>query len=149
MADINLKQDEADTLIQMPKVRDNDDVSEFPIAGGAVTVPLLSEDRREKFLLDITRSRIKLVKGTYQNRARGVVVLLRLDFGGPSHRNPDDSEIECPHLHRYREGYGDKWAEPVPTDAFTDIADPWQALQDFMRYCNVIETPEIRRGLFV
>ena len=40
-----------------------------------------------------------LTKGRYQNRARNVVVLLRLDFGGAPPRNPDGSELPCPHLH--------------------------------------------------
>ncbi len=34
-----------------------------------------------------------LTKGTYQNRARGVAILARLDFGGAPHRNRDDQEI--------------------------------------------------------
>ena len=37
--------------------------------------------------------------------------LLRLDFGKP-HRNPDGEHLDCPHLHRYREGEGLAWAEP-------------------------------------
>ena len=45
-------------------------------------MPLLSPDKRESFFLDITRSQIKLTKGTYQNRARSVAILARLDFGG-------------------------------------------------------------------
>ncbi|KJU85379.1 prophage protein [Candidatus Magnetobacterium bavaricum] len=40
------------------------------------------------------------------------IILLRLCFGGHPHRNPDDTEISSPHLHRYREGYADKWAYP-------------------------------------
>ena len=120
----------------------------YPVPGGQVRIPLISENKRERFFLDIERGIINLLKGKYQNRARQVVVLLRLDFGGPPHRNPDDGEVLCPHLHIYREGYGDKWAIPVPTDAFPDAADPWQTLADFMRYCNVVEPPLIRRGLF-
>jgi hypothetical protein len=75
-------------------------------------------------------------------------VLVRLDFGGAPHRNPDGEEIGSPHLHLYREGYGDKWAVPVPEDRFENLSDPWQTLEDFMRYCNVVQSPMIRRGLF-
>jgi len=102
MAERDLTQSEADGLIQMHKVRVNDDLSEYPALGGSVTIPLTSRDRREHFLLDISRGRIDLLKGTYQNRGRQVVVLVRLDFGGPPHRNPDEREIPCAHLHVYR-----------------------------------------------
>ena len=78
-----------------------------------------------------------------------MVVLVRLDFGGPPHRNPDDTEVGVPHLHVYREGFGDKWAMTVPKDKFPDLADLWQTLQDFMGYCNVIERPNINQGLFI
>ena len=111
-------------------------------------VPLVSPDKRESFILDVSRGRIDLKKGTYQNRARQVVVLVRLDFGGPTHRNPDGVEIACPHFHVYREGYGDKWALPVPADRFPNLGDLWVTLEDFMRYCNVTIAPNIRRGLF-
>jgi len=148
MPDIDLTQSEADGLIVMEKVRANDDFYEYLGTGGAVTVPLTSRDKREHFLLDISRGRIDLLKGKYQNRGRQVVVLVRLDFGGPPHRNPDGEEIGCPHLHVYREGYGDKWAMPVPADQFPNMADLWQTLQDFMTYCNIGEPPNISRGLF-
>lgn len=98
------------TLLAMEKHRVDDTVFEYPDLGGALRIPLQSPDRRETFSLDITRSQVNLVKGTYQNRGRGVVILARLDFGGAPHRNPDDVEVPCPHLHIYREGYGDRWA---------------------------------------
>jgi hypothetical protein len=148
MADLDLTQAEADTLIAMPKVRVNDDTWDYPGGGGYLIVPLASQDKREQFLLDISRGRIDLQKGKYQNRARQIVVLVRLDFGGAPHRNPDDQEMPCPHLHLYREGFGDKWAVAVPADKFPNIDDLWQTLQDFMRFCNVVDPPAINRGLF-
>lgn len=53
-----------------------------------------------------------------------------------------------PHLHLYREGYGDKWAVEVPDGILSNPADAWQVLHDFMRYCGVVEQPNIVRGLF-
>lgn len=117
-------------------------------AGGKVTVPLVSPNKRENFLLDVARGRIELKKGTYQSRARQIIILVRLDFGGPSHRNPNDEEIPCPHLHVYREGFGDKWAVPVPPEAFPNITDAWMTLSDFLKFCNVTEPPRFTRGLF-
>ena len=148
MAESNLTQSEADALIGMAKHRADDTRWDYPDMGGSIAVPLVSADRREQFILDVSRGRIDLAKGTYQTRGRQVVVLVRLDFGGSPHRNPDGEEIGSPHLHLYREGYGDKWACPVPASRFPNIGDSWQTLEDFMRYCHVIEPPAVQRGLF-
>jgi hypothetical protein len=48
----------------------------------------------------------------------------------------------------YREGFGVKWAFPIPTAKFGDFSDLWLALQDFMRYCNIVEPPHIDREMF-
>jgi hypothetical protein len=148
MTDVNLSQSEADALIAMDKYRINEEQWDYPSLGGSISVPLRSEDKREEFFLDISRGKIDLKKTKYQNRGRHVVVLARIDLGGSPHRNPDDTEVATPHLHLYREGYGDKWARPLPSNSFSNVDDPWQVLQDFMRFCNVIEPPYIRRGLF-
>ena len=148
MADLNLTQSEVDVLIGMEKHRINEERHNFPVLGGCLSLPLQSQDKREAFLLDIRRGRIDLSRAKYQNRARQVVTLLRLDLGGPPHLNPDGQEIVCPHLHVYREGYGDKWAVPVPSDRFPSTSDLWATLEDFMQYCNVTQPPHIDRGLF-
>ena len=105
-------------------------------------------DKRETFLLDITRARIKLTKATYQNRARAAIILLRLDLDGPPHRNPDGEEIECPHLHVYKEGFGDKWAISLPPEHYPDPADLFATFLAFMKQCNVVEPPRLQNGLF-
>lgn len=148
MADMNITQAEADALIAMPKVRTSDGPWNYPSLGGLISIPLVSPDKRENFLLDIRKGRINLSKGTYQNRSRQVIVLVRIDFGGSVHRNPDGAEVQCPHLHLYREGYGHKWAMPLPADLFPDAADVMNLLDTFMRYCNIVEPPIIQRGLF-
>ena len=144
----NLTQAEADTLLAMKKRNADSTEWDYPGLGGRVTAPLVSLDGREQFLLDIRRASIGFGKGTYQHRGRHVAILARLDFGGPPHRNPNDEEIGSPHLHLYREGFGDKWAFPVPHDSFPNLSDPWLTLEDFMRFCNIIQPPIIRRGLF-
>jgi hypothetical protein len=85
-----------------------DDERKFPQPGERLVIPLVSVDKREDFLLDITRSQINVAKITHQNRARHVVILMRLDIQGAPHRNPDGEVIPCPHLHIYRENFGDK-----------------------------------------
>ena len=143
MPDINFSQSEADVLIAMEKVKLDNQSWDYPGLGGRISIPLISKNKRENFILDISRGKIDLLKGTYQNRSHQVVVLVRFDFGGPPHRNPDGQEISSPHLHVYREGYGDKWAVSVPQDRFSNIEDLWQLLEDFMQYCNVTEPPNI------
>lgn len=147
MAEINLTQAEADALIAKEKRKIDEESWNYPGLGGSISIPLESLDKRENFLLDISRGKIDL-KGTYQNRSRQVIVLVRLDFGGQPHRNPDDEEIPSPHLHIYREGYGDKWAIPIPADRFPNISNLWQTLDDFMKFCNIIEPPSIEGELF-
>lgn len=144
MPEYSLPQAAADALIASRKRRVDVREWDYPDLGGAATIPLLSVDRRERFILDLRRSRIDYAKGTYQNRGRQVVVLVRLDFGGRPHRNPDGNRVESPHLHLYREGYGAKWAFPVPGDRFRDVGDPRQTLEDFMDYCNIVDPPYIR-----
>ena len=144
---ILLTQQEADSLLALEKHFLGNDRFEFPALGGALRIPLHSPDRREEFSLDITRGRILLEKNTFQTRARKAVILARLDLAGPPHRNPDGEEIDCPHLHLYREGYGDKWAAPLPA-VFAGIEDAVELMDAFMDYCRVIGKPIIERGLF-
>src|SRR6476620_3735915 len=141
MALTDLLQAEANALIALAKVKINDEPYDYPGTGGSLVVPLTSQDKREEFLLNIYRGRIDLLKGTYQKRGRQVIVLVRIDFGGAPHRNPDGMEMPCPHLHLYREGFGDKWAEPLPVNKFPNIGDLWKTLEDFMQFCNVIDRP--------
>jgi len=149
MAELNLTQAEADALIALEKVKADEVQYLYPGAGGYTVVPLVSVDRTEEFLLDVRRGRIDLSKVTYQNRARQVVILARLDLGGPPHRNPDGAELPCPHLHVYREGYADKWAFALSPEKFSDPSDLWRTFEDFLRYCNVTGSEIIERGLFV
>src|SRR5690349_17637475 len=123
MADIDISQVEADGLIDMEKRFVDEKDWTFPAAGERIALALTSLDKRENFMLDITRAQIKLTKATYQNRARQAIILMRLDLDGPPHRNPDGIDIPCPHLHVYREGFGDKWAFPLPPDRYANKQD--------------------------
>lgn len=142
----DLSQVEGEALIHMAKFRIDATPHVFPDLGGHIQIALQSQNQRESFSLDISRRRIALTT-KYQTRGRQSVVLARLDFNSP-HRNPDDTEVGIPHLHLYREGFGDKWAYEVPEGMLKDPADAWQVLLDFMSYCSVVERPNISRGLF-
>ena len=148
MATGSLTQAEADALLAMEKHRVDQTPHEYPSLGGQINIPLVSADGREPFYLDVSRGRINLAKATYQNRARTVVPLARLDIEGPPHANPDGREIPCPHLHLYREGFGDKWAMPISSSEFTDTSDLWKTLHEFMTYCNITQPPVLQRSLF-
>lgn len=148
MADINLTQDEADKLMAMTKRSVDEKDWLFPPPGESIAIPLTSLDKREGFMLDVTRARIKLTKANYQNRARAAIILIRLDLDGPPHRNPDGKEVPCPHLHIYREGFGDKWAEPAPPDKYPNTRDLFSTFEAFMQQCNITDPPRIQKGLF-
>ncbi len=147
MADINITQSEADQLIAMEKLRVEDKEWFFPNPGERLAIPLVSSNKRESFMLSVTRGRIKLTKASYLNLARKSIVLMRLDLDGPPHRNPDGIEIPRPHLHIYREGFGAKWAIPAP-DRYRDTRDLYSTLWAFMDHCNIVEPPRIEKGLF-
>ncbi len=142
-----LSQQEGNALIAMAKHHTGGGGFSFPTAGSALHIPLFSEDGREEFILDVTSGRIELRKHTLQTRARKTVILARLDICGPPHRNPDGEEVLCPHLHLYQEGFGDKWAKPLPL-CFTRHDDAYHTLGEFMDYCNIVTKPGILLGLF-
>ena len=151
MPKIELSQVEADRLIGLEKHYLQSEPVFFPNLGEKVCLELKSNDRKEIFLLDIIRGRIDVKKITYQNRARTTIILLRLDLIGSKHRNPDGKEVECPHIHRYKEGYGDKWAYELGSDefegAFTNPQDLFITIDEFMDYCNIITKPAIQLSI--
>jgi hypothetical protein len=143
-----LTQQEVNALLALEKHYTGTEQFEFPSLGGFLRIPLHSTDKKEEFVLDITRGRISLQKNTFQTRARKSVVLARIDIGGAPHRNPDGEEITCPHFHLYKEGFGDKWATALP-DCFNHLSDIWQTLHDFMDYCHIVTKPVINKDLFI
>lgn len=145
---MELDQNQADELIKMDKKSLAIDEIDLPDFGGSINISMSSIDEREAFSIDVSRGRVELTRGKNQSRGRGVVVLLRLDYCGAPHRNPDGEEMPCPHLHVYRAGFGDKWALPLPQGVFTNFSDHVVTLVEFMQYCNVKIPPKIKVGLF-
>ena len=133
----------------MEKHRLTDERTDFPMGGESKILPLQSADKREQFLLDLSRGCINLQKVKLQTRGRKVIVLVRLDLGGAPHRNPDGKDVPVPHLHIYREGYGDKWAIPVPANRFRTTDNVWMSFEDFLQFCNITKPPDIDPGLFI
>jgi len=153
MSEIFLTQQEADDFIALQKIRIDDSQWSFPAPGGSISIPIISNNEKEEFLLDIGRySNISISKITYPNRMRKTIILLRLDFADinkqRTHRNPDGSELFGTHIHIYSEGFADKWAYELKDAHFPIKNDYWLLLDDFMKYCNIIKPPIINKGLF-
>lgn len=113
----------------MDERRTDDTARRFPARGGALILPLIPAGRREQFSPDLRRGRT------------------RIDLGSRPHRNPDGEKNGSPHLHLYREGFGDKWAYPLPSDS-SDPSDSWQTPEEFLRFCDTAVVPKIQRGVF-
>lgn len=131
-----LTQAEADTLISVKKLFVKPDIISLP-PGSDLTYELVSEDKQEQFLLDLWRSTFRLSKIKFQNRARQVVILVRLDVDGGPHTNPDGQKFGGTHIHYYREGYDDRWALPLDPSVFTNTDDIALTLEQFCGPCNI------------
>lgn len=138
-------------LRNLEKVKETDERYSFPTNGSQINIPLISKDGREKFFLDLTKASINLSKITAQNRARVVIQLARLNFGGSPHRNPDGEKVGVPHIHLYKEGYGDTWAYPAKQFIKEDTLNSGNfeaILDEFMDFCCIVEKPKIQFSLF-
>ena len=143
MTEIIIPQGEADHLLKIEKFSATGKNCDLPDTGGSIEYKFVCNDKEEEFVLNYTRSSIKLSKITHHLRMRKTIGLLRLDLDGPPHRNPDGKEIGPNHLHIYKEGYGLKYAMEIPRDIpdyFTNIENSYQTLLDFLTYCNVEES---------
>jgi hypothetical protein len=133
MENVMLTQQEAEKLIAMKKVFSDD---------GAIilndsfnqTIPLISENRQEHFLLDLKQGRIDLKKLKYQNRYDEIIQLVRFESKGV-HENPDGEIIKGAHIHIYKEGYGDKFA--FPAKDFENSNEVLETLTKFCEFCNI------------
>lgn len=141
---MSVTQSEADFLIAM--VKKPTEIN-LPFDYTKRVIELIGSDGREEFLLDVTPGKINLEKITFQNRARKSVILARLDVEGPPHRNPDGTEVPCPHLHLYREGYGTKWAYSL-SDQFSQCSNMTDFLDEFCKICNIVKNPYAQMPLF-
>jgi hypothetical protein len=79
------------------------------------------------------------MKAKFQLRYRRDIVLARLCTSVP-HTNPDGIAIGSPHFHRYREGFGARYAESV--GPFSDVPS---ALNFFCDQLNLPQ-PDIEGG---
>ena len=160
-----LTDSEALELLYMPKLTADHDVRYIT---QRFEVDLVSHDKKEIFTFDFSNSTKNMtLKYKNQIRCKKDIPLLRLDVGSSWHENPKkhvacdpkdpfytvhDScvgkmfEVGEPHIHYFREGYGDAWAYPVPPE-FDDLDDVKKTVNQFLDKCNVVDKPIIQRGL--
>ncbi|MGX4600293.1 DUF6978 family protein [Faecalimicrobium sp. JNUCC 81] len=139
-----LTQDDFTQLMQHFKTFEDNSPIVLPDDGGKIARNLHSKNSNDQFILNIERGRIDLKKVKYQTRDKATnTVLLRIDTKGPRHLNPDGEFIECPHIHIYKENYGDKWAIPLDATIFSDFCNLSNLLRDFLIYFNVQDIPTI------
>lgn len=141
-----LTQAEADFLIGMQKSFVEPVTISLP-AGADLTHELIGFDKKEKFLLDLSRGTIRLSKVKFQTRGRAIIVLVRLDLDGSPHTNPDGSYVGKTHIHLYREGFDDKWAYPIDPAVFSSPKDIEETFKSFCGYCNISGVPGFQEGL--
>lgn len=127
-----LEQWEADQLLSVRKVYSYSTTIGLNLGTNSEHY-LESDSGTEFFILDIYRSNKNRRKARFQLRYRREVVLSRLCTAVP-HQNPDGTRIGMPHLHRYSERYGDKFA--VELGEFPDVP---KALEFF---CETINLPK-------
>jgi hypothetical protein len=152
-----LTQAEADALLQMPKVFIDAAPLDFSRTEALSYLrTLMSVDRREQFLFDFERGRRNHARLKYQTRGRQIVILARLDLGGPPHRNPPNSphrpgeRLPCPHFHQCVEDFEDRFAlapADVPRLGLRDPGNGMLCLEDFLRYCAVQSLPAIQQTI--
>jgi hypothetical protein len=134
-----LEQWEADRLLRMPKTYSGSLAVDLK-QGADDDYQLESSDGTAFFVLDVRRSRRNPRKARFQLRYRREIVLARLCTSVP-HMNPDGVRIRFPHLHTYKENFGDKWAEEI--DLQGDVAS---SLEFFCKKIN-LPAPVIQGGL--
>lgn len=90
----------------------------------------------ETFYLYITQTAIDF--GNYSTVTRYFQIPLVRACIDPDkkHTNPDGTQINGPHIHIYREGFLDKFAQPLPKGDFPDLGIV-QFVRAFLRYCSI------------
>jgi len=140
-----LTQVEADGILVMAKTfRSSRTISLHVGARSAHDLdPVDRLDLPQNLLLDVHRASIRLTKLKLQHRGAGIIVLARLDIDGPGHTNPDGVDISGTHLHLFREGFEDKWAEEIDKTEWTDLTDMVTTVQDFCGRFHISNVPPI------
>ena len=102
-----------------------------------------SFDRSEKFIIDSYRGRIEIRNHSFNHRYRREITLARVCLGDKPHTNPDGRVLTEPHLHYFKEGFGVRFAIPLPLE-FGDPSNLVAIAHSFFEYSNVSDIPLIQ-----
>jgi hypothetical protein len=145
---MSITQTEFDFLIKLEKVFDD---PETPIQLGPAPIhwsrQLNATTNKEAFLFDFYRGSFELCRYTYNKRYRQTIILLRYESGG-RHTNPDGQSFEGPHVHLYREGFGDKFAFPYTEIGVVEGDSMEGVFNKIMYFCNVKRFPSVELSMF-
>ena len=72
---------------------------------------------------------------------------MRYDNGG-RHTNPDGKSFDGPHVHFYKEGFGDKFAYPIEKIEVQNSDSMEEVLGKLLHFCNVRKKPTIEISMF-
>ena len=145
-----IEQTEADTLRMIEKYLLNPELVIIPALGVTDKYKIAYNRDNINFTnmaLSTYRGRINKNKISYRLLYENAIMLMRVDTcDATPHINPDrliTIEPYQPHLHIYREGYGDKFAYPLPTE-FSGSSNIVTLLQEFLSYSNVININNVK-----
>lgn len=125
----------------------------FPSDKEKISLDGIGKETKSKYLVDINRKSYRYIKKiTLQNRIPKNTILLRLDFNGSDHTNPDGELISGFHIHVYQEGYDTSWAYPLNHEFLNTINpnfdlnefqtdDRTKLFEAFIKFCNFVNHP--------
>ena len=111
------------------------------------TRDIVSLESHDTFLLDFSRTSIKIEKFSLNKRFKTAIILLRYCSSG-IHTNPDLSTIDGAHIHLYREDYDDKFAFDPMEIGIQPTFGMEQILKKILEYTNIEALPTIQSDLF-
>lgn len=124
-----------------------DSFQSLPSEVDSKSYTLKSIDGNETFTLNIQRNFVCELAKSKLNTSYSRIPIVRVEFNGRPHQNPDGQVIGRSHIHIYREGFGMSWAydlEGFSNDLFKAPEDFNQLFVDFCTYCNIISDRDIQ-----
>lgn len=141
---------EADGLVEVLKNITSSKTFYIPPTGSSDIIELASIfNKQDWFLVDVNKGfKINTKRYTLQLRHRKSTILLRMEYGGPSHRNPDGEVVPCPHMHIWSDEpgagpQGTGFAYPIPV-VFSEPSVLHKTLREFLNYTNARDVDSLR-----
>lgn len=143
-----LTQHEADTLREIEKCLASPTSVRLPQRRETKLYPLWYQyngRNKDDMTLSAFRGNKTPKKVSFRLLYSQCIILVRIDTQDPTpHTNPDGTRIAPlePHIHIYKEGYGDKFAYPLPEE-FSHTNDIIDLFMDFLAYSHVINRDQV------